>query len=220
MEYLMAVKNFLLGLILLTCSGAFASDDPSPLQDFCVADLKAPVLVNGYVCKDPKLVIAEDFYTSGLHLERNISDSCGSGSDSISVIQVPGLNTLGISMGRVDLDSWGVIAPHYHPRASEIITVLQGTIETGFVTSNPENRLISKVLKKGDVFVIPKGLVHYQRNIGNGHAVALTAFNSQNRGVVTVGNAVFGSKPSISSDLLAKSFQVDENVIHQLQAKF
>ncbi|KAK1560703.1 hypothetical protein Q3G72_029896 [Acer saccharum] len=196
MEYLMAVKIFLLGLILLTCSGAFASDNPSPLQDFCVADLKAPVLVNGYVCKDPKLVIAEDFYTSGLHLERNISDSCGSGSDSISVIQVPGLNTLGISMGRVDLDSWG------------------------FVSSNPENRLISKVLKKGDVFVIPKGLVHFQRNIGNGHAVALTAFNSQNRGVVTVGNAVFGSKPSISSDLLAKSFQVDENVIHQLQAKF
>ncbi|KAK0578381.1 hypothetical protein LWI29_009548 [Acer saccharum] len=188
MEYLMAVKIFLLGLILLTCSGAFASDNPSPLQDFCVADLKAPVLVNGYVCKDPKLVIAEDFYTSGLHLERNISDSCGSGSDS--------------------------------PRASEIITVLQGTIETGFVSSNPENRLISKVLKKGDVFVIPKGLVHFQRNIGNGHAVALTAFNSQNRGVVTVGNAVFGSKPSISSDLLAKSFQVDENVIHQLQAKF
>ncbi|KAL5771826.1 hypothetical protein ACOSP7_011437 [Xanthoceras sorbifolium] len=219
----MAASNILLlgGLIFMTCSMAFASDPSStPLQDFCVADLKAPVLVNGYICKDPKLVKPEDFYTSGLHIQRSVSDDCGSGSDSISVTEVPGINTLGISMGRVDLDIRGVIPPHYHPRASEIITVIQGTIEAGFVTSNPENRLISKLLKKGDVFVIPQGLVHFQRNIGNGHAVALTAFNSQNRGVVTVGNAVFGTKPTMSSDLLAKAFQVDDNIIHRLQANF
>lgn len=177
------------------------------------------MLANGYACKDPKQVTAEDFYTSGFDIKQNTTDG-GSGSNSISVVQIPGINTLDISIGRLDLEPYGVLPPHYHPRATEILTVLQGTIEVGFVTSNPEYRLISKVIKKGDVFVIPKGLVHFQKNVGNDHGVAIVAFNSQDRGVVTVGDAVFGSNPRVSTGLLAKSFKVEDNVISLLKTKF
>ncbi|KAF6174839.1 hypothetical protein GIB67_017896 [Kingdonia uniflora] len=58
----------------------------------------------------------------------------------------------------IDYAPWGVNAPHTHPRASEILTVLEGTLYVGFVTSNPENRLIAKTFQKGDVFVFPVGL--------------------------------------------------------------
>ncbi|KAL5838951.1 hypothetical protein ACOSQ3_011658 [Xanthoceras sorbifolium] len=213
-----AIILLLLALISLTCSIiAFATSDQIPIQDFCVADVKYSETVYGYACKDPKLVIADDFYLSGTELAGNTSNPFGSSAKRISLTQLPGLNTLGITIARADFAPWGVNPPHYHPRASEIITVVEGTIEAGFITSNPENRLLKKILVKGDVFVNPRGLVHYQRNVGDGNAAFIAALASQNPGVVMVGNAVFGSDPTISSDLLAKAFQVDENVIHKLQ---
>ncbi|CAI0422998.1 unnamed protein product, partial [Linum tenue] len=113
-----------------------------------------------------------------------------------------------------------IVPLHTHPRAIEILTVIEGSLEVGFVTSNPGNRHITKILKKGDVFVFPVGLIHYQRNIGYGNAVAIAALSSQNPGVITIANTVFGSKPDISTDLLAKAFQVDKSAVWQLQAKF
>jgi len=178
------------------------------------------VKVNGLSCKDPKSVIAEDFFFSGLHLAGNTSNTFGSKVTPANVAQIPGLNTLGISLARVDYAPWGINPPHTHPRATEIVTVLEGFLQVGFVTSNPENRHITKVLKKGDVFVFPIGLVHYQRNVGKGNAVAIAALSSQNPGVITIANAVFGSNPDIAADILAKAFQVDVNVVNQIQSKF
>ncbi|KAM3288793.1 hypothetical protein P3S67_022223 [Capsicum chacoense] len=139
---------------------------------------------------------------------------------AVNVAQVPGLNTLGISLVRVDYAPRGINPPHTHPRATEILTVLEGSLQVGFVTSNPENRLITKVLKKGDVFVFPIGLVHYQRNMGYGNAVAIAALSSQNPCVISIANAVFGSEPAIQTDILAKAFQVDKSVAALIQSKF
>ncbi|KAJ9163197.1 hypothetical protein P3X46_022895 [Hevea brasiliensis] len=216
----MAFNFFLfLGLFLTLSSFALASD-PMPLQDFCVADANAAVLVNGVACKDPKMVQAKDFSFSGLHLLGNTSNAVGSKVTPVNVAQIPGLNTLGISLARIDYAPWGINPPHTHPRASEILTVVKGSLEVGFITSNPENRLIKKVLKKGDVFVFPVNLIHFQRNVGTGNAVAIAALSSQNPGVITTANAVFGSTPSIPSDILAKAFKLDTKVIDYLQTKF
>ncbi|KAK9048725.1 hypothetical protein SSX86_032309 [Deinandra increscens subsp. villosa] len=214
------MSHFLIFVLLLTtCSMAFASD-PSPLQDFCVADPKSQVLVNGLVCKDPKLVQADDFLFRGLHLMGNTSNNVGSNVTQVTVAQVPGLNTLGISMARIDFAPMGINPPHTHPRATEILTVIEGRILVGFVTSNPENRLITKILEKGDVFVFPKGLIHFQKNIGHGYAVAIAGLSSQNPGVITIANVVFGSNPDIAGDILAKAFQVDVKVVDKIQTKF
>ncbi|KAF8369487.1 hypothetical protein HHK36_032494 [Tetracentron sinense] len=215
----MANHILILGLVVLTCSLAFAFE-PSPLQDFCVADPSSSARVNGLVCKDPKLAEAKDFSFSGLHLRGNTSNPVGSKVTPVTVAQIPGLNTLGISMVRIDYAPWGIVPPHTHPRATEIITVLKGTIDVGFVTSNPDNRLISKVLKKGDVFVFPVGLVHFQRNLGHGNAFSISVLSSQNPGVITVANAVFGSNPAIADEVLTKAFQVDKNVVDWLQSAF
>ncbi|KAK2985143.1 hypothetical protein RJ640_000910 [Escallonia rubra] len=225
-------------LVALTlCHLAFAFE-PSPLQDFCVADSTSsgiqtfwfsfsnmlystrPPKVNGLACKNPMNVQADDFFFSGLNIMGNTSNPVGSEVTPVTVAQLPGLNTLGISMVRIDYAPRGLNPPHTHPRATEILTVLEGSLQVGFVTSNPENRLISKVLQKGDVFVFPVGLVHFQRNVGYGNAVAIAALSSQNPGVITIANAVFGSNPPIAADLLAKAFQVKTSVVDQLQSKF
>ncbi|XP_009761605.2 putative germin-like protein 2-3 [Nicotiana sylvestris] len=209
-----------LSLLTLSFCCLITGFEPSPLQDFCVADSASSVKVNGMVCKNSSLVEANDFYFSGLHLAGNTTNPAGSKVTPVNVAQVPGLNTLGISLVRVDYAPWGINPPHTHPRATEILTVLEGSLQVGFVTSSPENRLITKVLKKGDVFVFPIGLVHYQRNVGKGNAVAIAALSSQNPGVITIANAVFGSNPAIATDVLAKAFQVDNAVVAQIQSKF
>ncbi|KAJ7969156.1 Germin-like protein subfamily 1 member [Quillaja saponaria] len=215
----MASRLCLFGLLMFSISMALASDH-SPLQDFCVADTKGQVLVNGLACKDPKLAEANDFFFSGLHLPGNTSNAVGSRVTPVTATQLPGLNTLGISLVRIDYAPWGLNPPHTHPRATEILTVIEGSLEVGFVTSNPENRQITKVLQKGDVFVFPVGLIHYQRNVGSGNVVAIAALSSQNPGVITIANAVFGSKPDIASDILVKAFQLDKNVVTDLQSWF
>ena len=82
------------------------------------------------------------------------------------------------------------------------------------------NKLVTKVLNKGDVFVFPIGLIHFQLNMGETIGLAFAGLSSQNPGVITIANAVFGSVPPINPDVLIKAFQLDKNVVEYLQKAF
>ncbi|XXG65869.1 hypothetical protein AAC387_Pa05g3469 [Persea americana] len=179
------------------------------------------MLVNGFVCKNNKDVTAQDFFYEGLDKPGDTGNKQGVAVTTVNVDQIPGLNTLGISLVRIDYAPNGQNPPHTHPRGTEILTVIEGTLYVGFVLSNQlDNKLITKTLNKGDVFVFPIGLIHFQANIGHTPAIAIAALSSQNAGVITIVDSVFGSKPPISDDILAKAFQVDNKVIDLLQAQF
>ncbi|KAK1325651.1 putative germin-like protein 2-1 [Acorus calamus] len=210
----------LIVVLLAIASPPVRASDPGSLQDFCVADKDSPVLVNGLVCKNPMDVNAEDFFFSGLNMPGNTNKRLGSNVTAVDVKKIAGLNTLGISLARIDFAPYGLNPPHTHPRATEVLTVIEGSLLVGFVTSNPQNRLIFKVLNAGDVFVFPEGLIHFQFNRGHKNAVAIAGLSSQNPGVITVANAVFGSNPKIDESVLAKAFQVDKKVIDYLQSQF
>ncbi|TYG95626.1 hypothetical protein ES288_A11G283100v1 [Gossypium darwinii] len=186
------LQLFVAAFAILAFSPLLASaSDPSPLQDFCVA------------INDTKI--------GGLNIPRNTSNPVGSTVTPVNVAQIPGLNTLGISLVRIDYAPYGGLnPPHTHPR----------TLYVGFVTSNTDNCLITKVLNHGDVFVFPVGLIHFKFNIGNTKAVAFAGLSSQNLGVIMIANAVFGSNPPINPDVLTKAFQLDKNIFTYLQSKF
>lgn len=122
-------------------------------------------------------------------------------------------------MARLDFLPNGFIPPHYHPRAAEILTVLEGSMEVGFITSYPNYKHYAKILQKGDVFVVPVGLAHYQRGVGAANTVVLSAVNSQNAGIVEVAGGIFGAKPVINSDYLSKAFRLDKKTVELLQSK-
>ncbi|XP_052188225.1 germin-like protein subfamily 1 member 11 [Diospyros lotus] len=218
--------NFQVAAAAMSIFMALVSDlayatDPNPLQNFCVAinqsTVPNAVFVNGKFCKDPKVAKPEDFSFSGLLTPRNTSNPLGSTITLVNVDKLPGINTLGISMSRIDYaPNGGVNPPHEHPRASEILLVLEGTLYVGFVTTNPDNRLFSKILRPGDMFVFPMGLIHFQLNVGKSRAVAIAAFNSQNPGLVTIANGLFGSNPRIDPSVLTRAFQLDEEVVDYL----
>ncbi|XP_062083250.1 germin-like protein subfamily 1 member 20 [Humulus lupulus] len=215
---------FLLTLAVLALATSIATaSDPSPLQDFCVAvdEPHKALFVNGKFCKDPKLVKAEDFFFFGLNTPRDTNNPVGSNVTQLNVDKIPGLNTLGISLARIDYAPYGQNPPHIHPRGSEILVVVKGTLYVGFVSSNQDgNRLFTKVLKEGDVFVFPIGMIHFQFNPEHTPAVAFAGLSSQNAGVITIANTVFGSNPAINPNILARAFQVDKNVINYLQKQF
>uniref|UniRef100_A0A7N2RCD4 Germin-like protein n=1 Tax=Quercus lobata TaxID=97700 RepID=A0A7N2RCD4_QUELO len=83
-----------------------------------------------------------------------------------------------------------------------------------------DNRLFTKTLNKGDVFVFPVGLIHFQVNVGKTNAIAISGLSSQNAGAITIANAVFGSNPPINPDVLTKAFQLDKKVVKYLQKEF
>lgn len=177
--------------------------------------------MNGLMaCKDPAKVEADDFFFSGLDLAGNTSNPMGSAFSAVTVNQIPGLNTLGIVIARLDFNPDGFLPPHFHARATEILTVLEGSMEVGFVTSNPSFRHYSKVVERGDVFVVPVGLVHYQRNVGPGKIVAIAALNSQNPGITPLPNVVFGPNPDINTDYLSRAFALDTKIVEHLQEIF
>ncbi|XP_019197286.1 PREDICTED: germin-like protein subfamily T member 1 [Ipomoea nil] len=197
--------------------------DPDPLQDFCVAVLDNSSSsipgVNGFPCKPASEVTSDDFFFDGFTQEGDTNNVFGSALTPGNVLTFPALNTQGIAMNRVDIGPGGMNPPHSHPRASETGVVIQGKVLVGFVTA-AGNVFYSKVLRKGEMFVIPRGLVHFQMNVGKNKALLFTAFNSQLPGAVVLPLTLFASKPPIPVEVLTKAFQVDADVVHGIKAKF
>ncbi|KAI3863346.1 hypothetical protein MKX03_023286 [Papaver bracteatum] len=195
------------------------SSDPDPLQDFCVADLSTTsTIVNGYPCKPVSKVTSEDFFYSGFKDETSTANLFGFGATQGNISTFPGLNTLGLSLIRIDLAPGGIIPLHSHPRASEANFIVKGEVTFGFITTN--DVVYSKLMKAGEVNIIPRGLVHFAKNVGQEKALILAILNSQLPGFATINSNLFGSSPAIPNDILAKNFQVNESVIAIIKSKF
>ncbi|CAL5444726.1 unnamed protein product [Camellia sinensis] len=210
------ITLFLIALLVSPIPLSFA--DPDPLQDFCIADLDAQPSLNGFPCKPASNVTSDDFFFNGLSMEGSTGNIFGSNVTAANVLAFPGLNTLGLSMNRVDFAPGAVNPPHIHPRSTELVLVVKGKLLVGFVTTGFVYH--SKVVTAGEIFVIPRGLVHFQKNVGKGKALSFTAFDSQLPGVVILPLTLFGSTPPIPNDVLTKGFQVGEDVVKSIKYKF
>jgi quercetin dioxygenase-like cupin family protein len=49
--------------------------------------------------------------------------------------------------------------PHVHPYSAELIFLAVGSLQVGFVDIT--NKLFTQTLQAGDMFIFPKGLVHF-----------------------------------------------------------
>ncbi|KAG6773019.1 hypothetical protein POTOM_020271 [Populus tomentosa] len=201
-----------LGLVLV----ATVSADPDLLQDVCVADLSSGVKVNGFTCKEN--ISAEDFFFAGLAKPGLTNNTSGSLVTAANVQKIPGLNTLGVSMSRIDYAPGGLNPPHTHPRATEMVFVLEGQLDVGFITT--ANVLISKTIKVGETFVFPKGLVHFQKNNGQVSAAVIAAFNSQLPGTQSIAATLFAAQPPVPDHVLTKAFQVGTKEVRKIKSRF
>jgi quercetin dioxygenase-like cupin family protein len=163
-------------------------------------------------------VTANDFFSNLLGIPGNTGNPVGSAVTAANVEKVPGLNTMGVSMSRIDYAPWGVNPPHTHPRATEIIFVLEGSLDVGFITT--AGKLFQRTVSKGELFAFPSGLLHFQRNNGGAPAVAISAFNSQLPGTQSMAVGLFGASPPVPTDVLARAFQIDGGMVEAIKSKF
>ncbi|XP_008466206.1 germin-like protein subfamily 2 member 4 [Cucumis melo] len=213
------VLVFFVLFIAATTIPSFHAFDPDLLQDLCVADTSKGIKVNGFPCKEDTNITASDFFFAGLATPAVVNNSIGFAATQANVDSVPGLNTLGISLNRVEYSpNGGLVPPHTHPRATEIIFILEGELDVGFITT--ANKLISKTIKKGEVFVFPVGLLHYQQNNKDKPASAIVAFNSQLPGILVVAPALFSSSPAIDNDVLGRTFQIGTDKVGEIKSRF
>lgn len=162
------------------------------------------IFINGFPCKNPNNISAPDFKTSKLTQPGDTDNFYGSSVTVVTAAEFPGLNTLGLSIARTDLRVNGLVRLHSHPRASEMFFVSKGIVLAGFIDT--QNQPFRKILKEGDVFVFPRGLLHFCMNFGfDTAATVLSVFNSQNPGVVSISDAMFEPKLDVI-DKLTKRF--------------
>ncbi|CAL2239637.1 unnamed protein product [Prunus armeniaca] len=204
--------NMVVLFVILLNSYVIRASDPDPVQDFCIANTESASHANQ--CKNSSLVTVEDFIYAGIKVPGKFGPTGLSGV-SVNSNVFPGLNTLGMSLVRADFEVGGVNVPHFHPRATEIAFVLEGTIYSGFVDTN--NKVFAKVIEKGEVMVFPRGLVHFQMNVGDTPATILGSFDSQNPGSQRIPAAIFGS--GIKEKLLEKAFGMTSKEISKLKKK-
>ncbi|KAK2973931.1 hypothetical protein RJ640_001399 [Escallonia rubra] len=207
----MPLKMPFLILIFLHIHAVLAPD-PEPLHDFCLPSTGHSSTF--LPCKNSSLAKVEDFIFSGIKGPGKFK--AGFSAIPVTSTAFPGLNTLGMSFVRADLDPGGINVPHFHPRATETAFVLDGKVYSGFVDS--QNRVFAKVIEKGEVMVFPKGLVHFQMNVGKSRATILGSFNSQNPGSVKLPSAVFGS--GIEGAVLEKAFGLNSKEIGKMRKRY
>lgn len=132
-----------------------------------------------------------------------------------SLAESPSLTGQSVSYAVLQYPAGSINPPHTHPRSAKLLFLLGGALEVGFIDTT--NKLFTQVLQAGDLFVFPKGFVHYQFNSdANSSAFAISAFGSANAGIVSDPTTVFTT--SIDDAILAKSFKTDVAAIQKLKA--
>ncbi|XP_062195959.1 germin-like protein 8-14 [Phragmites australis] len=186
-------------------------------QDFCVADLASSDTPGGYPCKPQTAVTADDFYYRGLATTGPSIAPFKVSLSSAFVTRFPGVNGLGISAARADMAPGGVVPLHWHPVATELLFVLDGTMVCGFISAT-SNKVFTKTLYKGDLMVLPQGQPHFQYNVGNATAVALSSYSSPNPGLQILDFALFAN--NLPSEVVSKVTVLDKLEVRKLKALF
>nr|XP_043622619.1 germin-like protein 9-3 [Erigeron canadensis] len=203
----MATKLQFFLVLILSCATLQISmaGDPDILSDFIVPPgFSSPIDGNFFTFTGMRALVNATFPTTFKVTKA-------------AMAEFPALNGQSVSYAVLQFPNGTVNPPHTHPRASELLLLTMGSLEVGFVDTT--NNLFTQTLQKGDIFVFPKGLVHFQFNSdANNPALAISAFGSANAGTVSVPNTVFNT--TIDDQILALSFKTDVATIQKIKSGF
>ncbi|CAM6127891.1 unnamed protein product [Calypogeia fissa] len=155
--------------------------------------LVSTLMVHTAVASDPDLTTdfnvtnptVDDFTFKGFRNPQPL----GFGMAAPTAAMISGLSGLGLTAVLFEFGPESQIDPHTHPRATEVFFVLSGELDVGFVDT--ANELFETTVKAGDIFVFPKGLLHWQRNNCQGTASGFSALSSENPGTLLIAKALF-----------------------------
>ncbi|KAH7102430.1 RmlC-like cupin [Auriculariales sp. MPI-PUGE-AT-0066] len=98
-------------------------------------------------------------------------------------------NGLALTVGR--MEPCGANSPHTHPRATEILLLLNGAISAGFLAENGSRFVFNNVTELS-AMVFPAGSIHFQMNYGCEPVQFVAALSNEDPGTVQVAQRFFG----------------------------
>ncbi|XP_034688111.1 putative germin-like protein 9-2 [Vitis riparia] len=175
-----------------------------------------PNILSDFILPANQSVVDGSFFTfTGMRVLIGAPDPTSFKVLKASLAEFPALNGQSVATAVLLFPADAVNPPHTHPRSAELLYLVFGSLQVGFVDTT--NKLYTQTLQAGDMFVFPKGLVHFQYNVDSkSSAVAVSAFGSANAGTVSVPNSVFTT--GIDDNILAKSFKTDVATIQAIKA--
>ncbi|KAI0164093.1 spherulin-1A [Xylariaceae sp. FL1272] len=180
----------LLSLMALHCLYVVAKAQYSNVDEDNTQDVSAE-LTNGATQHDQNMVLARDsdwvfdFFNQDAYHTYHDGATINANASTF-----PATVGNGLSMSWVVLGPCAMQPPHYHPRAANYITVVNGSIQTWMVTENNEP-LVTNVLQQGQMTIFPTGSLHTMQNMGCKNATIITALSSEDPGTQTLASALF-----------------------------
>ena len=136
-----------------------------------------------------------------------------------NIASFPALTGLEISTAVGFLGACGMNTPHTHPRATEFLTVVEGTLESGFILENGFTTEQTTALSKFQGTVFPMGSIHYQFNPSCEPSIFVAALNSQDPGVSQVAQNFFGLNGDVVNATLGFPQQLDGKYINAFRTQ-
>ncbi|GLJ36182.1 hypothetical protein SUGI_0726140 [Cryptomeria japonica] len=187
------MKLFVIVVVLSAMNAFVYAADPDPLTDFATG---------------VKSFTLRDLFTNG-----DVSVDTGGVRAATSVAKFPAAESQGLEYVRFKMVPCGVNLPHTHPRASEMLTLISGgPLQVGFVDT--QGQTFIDILHPGDVTIFPRGVLHFELNVGSKEANYISALNSQNPGVLTSSVSIL--KLPLRS--VATAFNISQHAVKKLDS--
>uniref|UniRef100_A0ACD5TXZ6 Uncharacterized protein n=1 Tax=Avena sativa TaxID=4498 RepID=A0ACD5TXZ6_AVESA len=180
------------------------ANDPDILTDFIVPPGTNATLLDGTFFT----------YTSLISSNAADVDPVKFTASKATAAEFPALLGQSVSYAALVFGTGTLNPPHIHPRASELLFVVEGPLLVGLV-DKVAGKVYTQTLQAGDMFVSPKGMVHFQYNAGTQMARGFSTFGGARPGTISLPGAIFES--GIDDIVLEKSFHVDQATVEALK---
>ncbi|KAK9234320.1 putative spherulin [Lipomyces kononenkoae] len=128
----------------------------------------------------------------------------------------PALVGAGVAVAYAEMPACSFSAIHIHPRANEIVTIVDGRItdymipELGAVNANGSTRVVVNEVSSGMAVLNPQGALHtlYNYECETGKGVA--AFSSDDEGITVIAPSLFAAPDDIISEQLGAGVSNDQ----------
>jgi len=186
------MKSLSVASLLLSAAivGAQATDGPTTQQKLKNA-ITASERIN-ILDKNSDFVF--DFKTA------NATKGAGGRTVSANIANFPALFGGGLAMTLGFMNPCSLNSPHTHPRATEVLLSLNGTLQSGFFAENGA-RFVMNTIEPKTAAVFPKGSIHFQANLACQPAFFVATLSNEDPGTLQIAQNFFG----LPSEVIAAS---------------
>lgn len=149
----------------------------------------------------------------------NVTPGQGGQVDLAQRANFPLLTGTGIAAAGIFFNPCGLNTPHFHPRATEFLTLVTDTkMLSGFVLENGLAAEFNTTLTQYQGTVFPQGSIHFQQNLDCKPAVAIAGLNSEDPGASSVAqNFIVNIDPEIVDATLGFPKEINADNFQQFR---